>query len=123
MRRDKALFALLVAVILSFAGILNHDLFTPDEPRVAAISAEMLRSGNVLVPTLAGKPFLEKPPLYFLVTAASLRLFGVTAGAARLPAALFGVGTLLLVFDLGRRIRDAARGFCSLVVLVSSAGL
>ena len=50
-----------------------------------------------------GEPFLEKPPLYWWVQVLSLRAFGVTAAAARLPSALFGALTLVVAWALGRR--------------------
>ena len=46
-------------------------------PRVAAVSRDMLREGNWLVPRLNGQPFLEEPPLFYWLQAASYRIGGV----------------------------------------------
>ena len=45
----------------------------------------MLASGDFVTPRLNGVPYLEKPPLLYWANAASLRLFGLTPWAARLP--------------------------------------
>ena len=48
----------------------------------------MLRSGDWLVPTENGLPFFHKPPLFYWITAASMKLFGVNAvGRPRRTAA------------------------------------
>jgi 4-amino-4-deoxy-L-arabinose transferase-like glycosyltransferase len=62
----------------------------------------MLAAGDLLVPRLNGVPYFEKPPLLYWVNAASLRLFGETPWAARLPTRLAGLGTTLLVLIAGR---------------------
>jgi 4-amino-4-deoxy-L-arabinose transferase-like glycosyltransferase len=63
----------------------------------------MLTTGDLVVPRLNGQPFLEKPPLYWWVQVLSLRTFGISAAAARLPSALFGALTLAVAWALGRR--------------------
>ena len=70
-------------------------LAEPDEARYAEIPREMLASGDFVTPKLNGVPYLEKPPLLYWANAASLRLFGLTPWAARLPTRLFGLGTVL----------------------------
>jgi len=70
-------------------------LAEPDEARYAEIPREMLASGDFVTPRLNGVPYLEKPPLLYWANAASLRLFGLTPWAARLPTRLFGLGTVL----------------------------
>ena len=61
---------------------LARGLWTPDEPREAGISREMAERPGV-IPTLNGRPFIEKPPLYYWLTGAALRI----AGAPSAPAA------------------------------------
>jgi 4-amino-4-deoxy-L-arabinose transferase-like glycosyltransferase len=120
LRRARAL-ALALAVALGFAGIFQHGLWTPDEPREAEIGREMLVSGISPVPTLGGEPFVEKPPLHPWILSVSYRLFGVSAGAARIPSALFGIGAVLVAFELGRRCGGRLAGLASAAVLLSTA--
>ncbi len=72
-------------------------LAEPDEARYAEIPREMLASGDFVTPRLNGVPYFEKPPLLYWANAASLRLFGLTPWAARLPTRLFGLGTVVLL--------------------------
>lgn len=87
-----ALLLLLCPVWVEPAG---SWLAEPDEARYAEIPREMLASGDFVTPRLNGVPYLEKPPLLYWANAASLRLFGLTPWAARLPTRLFGLGTVL----------------------------
>jgi len=48
----------------------------------------MAESGDWVTPRLYGKPWFEKPVLYYWMAAASFKLFGVSEAAARLPSAL-----------------------------------
>lgn len=100
-----------LGLLVGWVGIANHDLWTPDEPRVAGIGVEMWRNGSLAVPTLGGRPFLEKPPLYWWTEIGLYHLFGhASAGLARAPSALFAFATLLLTYAWGRRFlsREAA---------------
>jgi len=117
----------LILIVLSvcFTGLFNHDLWTPDEPRVAAISLEMERNGNIVIPHLAGQPFIEKPPLYFAVSAGLIRILGPVIGntqAIRLASALFGLGTLIITFFLARRLSGNLCALSAVFVLGTMAG-
>ena len=107
---------------LPYLGIA--DLSGADEPRTAAIAAEMAATGNVAVPRLNGFAFLEKPPLFFAVCAASLRLFGrQSAFALRLPGALCSVATVLLCgFIAFWAYRSVLAALLSAVMLGTSYG-
>jgi 4-amino-4-deoxy-L-arabinose transferase-like glycosyltransferase len=113
--------ATLLALALSFAGIFQHELWTPDEPREAEIGREMYAAGGSAMPTLGGEPFLEKPPLFVWTMAASFSTFGVSAAAARVPAALFSAAALLAAFVLGRRAAGNAAGYLAIVVLATTS--
>jgi len=116
---------ILAVIAICFTGIFNHDLWTPDEPRVAAISLEMERNGNIVIPHLAGQPFIEKPPLYFAVAAGFIRIAGPVIGnteSIRLVSALFGLGTLIITFFLARRLSDNLCALSAVLVLATMAG-
>ncbi|HKA35399.1 MAG TPA: phospholipid carrier-dependent glycosyltransferase [Thermoanaerobaculia bacterium] len=89
-----ALLLLLVPVWLEPAG---SWLAEPDEARYAEIPREMLASRDYVTPRLNGIPYFEKPALLYWANAASMRLFGVTPWAARLPTRLFGLGTVMVL--------------------------
>jgi 4-amino-4-deoxy-L-arabinose transferase-like glycosyltransferase len=98
--------SLLILLILPAAILyptLGFHLFEPDEGRYAQIPREMLASGNWVVPTLQGEPYLDKPPLMYWLIAASYRLFGVSPEVARIVPALCVHLTILAVYLIGRR--------------------
>jgi len=77
-----------------------RPLAVPDEGRYAGVAWEMIRSGDWLTPTLNGLPFFHKPPLFYWLTAVSLKVFGLTVWAARLASvlgAMLGAGALFLL--------------------------
>ena len=60
----------------------------------------MSRGGDMVIPRLNEKAFLEKPPLFFWTAAAAMNVLGESAFTARLPAALAGIMGVLVVFLL-----------------------
>jgi 4-amino-4-deoxy-L-arabinose transferase-like glycosyltransferase len=111
----------LIGGFVSFVGISN-ELWTPDEPRDAAIGRAMWESVDWIIPRLNGEPFLEKPPLYWWVQSSVFALFGrATPTLARLPSALFGFMSLLLTYALGRRFFSARICLVGCLILLSTA--
>jgi len=101
--------ALLAALFyLPFLG-LTH-LFDWDEINFAESAREMLVSGEYTFVQINYVPFWEKPPLFIWMQALSMQLFGVSEFAARLPNALCGILTLLLLYRIGKREKDANFG-------------
>lgn len=112
----------LFTLIVCFGALDSREIWSGDETRVAGIAAEMAVSGDDLIPRLNGTPFLEYPPLYYMVGAYSFRLFGFEDFAAKLPSALAAFGAGMLLFALAGVLRfDKLSSFCGAVALVSSA--
>ena len=92
--------ALLIVVALAplwLIGIFGRALWTPDEPREADIAWRMSQQSDRTLPELAGVPFLEKPPLSYWMSAAGIRAFGDSAGAARAANLLYALVTALAI--------------------------
>jgi 4-amino-4-deoxy-L-arabinose transferase-like glycosyltransferase len=112
------LFALGAGLLLFRLGAV--PLLGPDEPRYVRVAVEMHRSHDLVTPTLQGRPWLEKPPLYYWLAATSFGAFGENEWAARLPAVFAGlllIGTTALV---GARLYGAAAGLSAGFVLATS---
>lgn len=116
---------LLVVATASVLGIylypltLSTPLLDPDEGLHASIAQEMVEHGEYLVPRFCGVPFRDKPIVYFLAEAVSLKLFGMNEAAVRLPGVLFvllGCATTAL---LARRLFDAEVAWCALVAALT----
>jgi 4-amino-4-deoxy-L-arabinose transferase-like glycosyltransferase len=101
---------LFTAAVLFFAGLGRLPLVEPDEGRNAEVGREMVVSGDWITPHFNGFAYLDKPAAHFWMVAASLETFGVSEGAARVPSALMGLATLLLVWFLARRMFGDSTG-------------
>ena len=105
----------LAAGLLLLPGLSLRDLWEPDEPRIGMVAEELrsLRHGpeGLVLLHLSGKPYTQKPPLYYWLAA----LAGAPSGrvderAARLPSALSGVRLVALTLALGRTLLGGAAG-------------
>jgi len=129
MTNDSWRAGLLVLVLLAGLGVICPllaapyiPLVDPDEGLHASIAQEMVESGDWTVPHLLNEPFLDKPIFYFWAIAASLKFFGMSEAAVRLPGLLFGMlGTLTTAAVawriLGRRIGLIAGVFYASMIL------
>src|SRR2546422_615263 len=97
-------------------------LLDPDEGLYAAIAQEMLSRADWVIPHVNGLPYLEKPPLYFWLTAATMWLVGPTEWAVRVWSALAALGTVLLTWRMGRRLYGAPAGFLAGIALATMIG-
>lgn len=109
--RRRALAAAVVALdaVLVLLG-QTRDLTTIDDCREAEVAREMWESGDFVIPTLAGQPFLEKPPGFPAVVATLFRVTGPGVVAARLVSAAFALAALAAAFLAGRRAFGLAGG-------------
>jgi len=107
-RPDVPLVAILLASLaLSLSLATLVPLFDPDEGRNAEVALEMVRGGDLVIPHLAGMPYLDKPPALFWAGALSIRALGHTPLAARLPSIVAALLTLWLVGSHARRTGGA----------------
>lgn len=103
-------------LIVFFAAVLfvpflgGVHLFDWDEINFAESAREMLVTGDYLTVRINYLPFWEKPPLFIWLQAFSMHIFGVNEMAARLPNAICGIATLLLVYSAGRKIYNERFG-------------
>lgn len=111
----------MLVVALATLPCLGHStLFDRDEGYYASAARDMLERGDLFVPHIAGKPWMEKPPFTYWAMMASIASFGANAFAARLPSALFGLVLLALTMRLGTRVFGPLAGFLAGLVLASS---
>ena len=93
---------------LFFFGLAYFGLIGADEPRYAQVAREMLARHDWITPTLGGKPWLEKPPLYYWQAMLAYSVFGVSDWAARLPSA---ADATLMVFAIYLFLKRFRPGF------------
>ena len=124
-------------LLLGLGGILALRLLAmammpfadTSEPRYAEIARLMATTGDWITPWFEpGEPFWGKPPLAFWAQALSIRLFGLSELAVRLPTWLAMLGVLALVHRCARQLRgeQAARWatllFATMLLPYASAG-
>jgi 4-amino-4-deoxy-L-arabinose transferase-like glycosyltransferase len=119
--RAALLCVVLAALVLLVPGLGARDLWDPDEPRTALVTRDLAAGSAWAAPTLDGRPWLEKPPLYYWLAAEASRAGGrVDALSVRLPANLAAVLLAVTVFLFGRALWGRRAGLLAALVLVTT---
>jgi 4-amino-4-deoxy-L-arabinose transferase-like glycosyltransferase len=111
---------LLVSAGLFLVNLGGPSLWDLDEGRNATAAQEMLEAQEWVVPTFNAQLRVDKPVLLYWLQILAYRLCGVNEFAARLPSALAALVTVLLTYELGRRLFGAATGLLGGLVLAST---
>ncbi len=109
--------------ICYFHNLGAIGLVGPDEPRYAWIARAMAETGDWVTPRLYGKPWFEKPVLYYWGAALSFKLFGVSDAAARLPSAFSALLATLAMAWLALRVYGAETARWLLLLLPTTVGM
>ncbi len=121
----------ILAVFTYFFG-LTIPFLGPDEARYAQVAREMFERGDWVTPTLGGFNWFEKPALLYWLEIASYHIFGVNEFAARFGPAIFGLGTVVSLYILGKAIGSwsaeseldqSDKGFASRIALIAASTL
>jgi len=121
-KRAASVPAWLVAAALAVPLLgLTSPLLEVDDARYAQVPAEMAASGDWILPTLDGTPYVEKPPLWYWTAAASYKVFGVSEAAARLPMLLFALLGAAGVWWLGAWLYAAEVGRAAAAATATAA--
>lgn len=105
-----SLLFLLGLSIFFFIGLGNTHLFDWDEINFAESAREMIESGDYLRVQINYSPFWEKPPFFFWLQVAAMKLFGINEFAARFPNAIFGFIYLISFYYIGKKHFSAKLG-------------
>lgn len=104
------LFIVIFGTLLLTTGLGRVHLFDWDEINFAESAREMLITGDYLNVQVNFETFWEKPPFFIWLQALSMKIFGVNEFAARFPNAVAGVITLLILFFIGRKLKNECFG-------------
>lgn len=102
---------IIVGAILFFPFLGAVPLFDWDEINFAESAREMIMSNDYFRVQINYQPFWEKPPLFMWLQVFSMKIFGINEFAARLPNAVIGIVTLLIIFNVGNRLYDRKLAF------------
>src|SRR6185503_8249238 len=111
-----ATLVFVVALLAFVPGIGRRD-----EARTALVVQEMLATGDWSIARMPGGVHGKKPPLYHWLTALTSRE-GFDETTLRLPAAVAGSGTVVVVYLLGAELAAPAVGLVAAAVLIASPG-
>ncbi|HEY2352382.1 MAG TPA: glycosyltransferase family 39 protein [Candidatus Acidoferrum sp.] len=114
---------LITLYVCYFSHLGALGLIGPDEPRYAWIARDMAESGDWVTPRLYGKPWFEKPALYYWGAALSFKLFGVNETTARLPSAIAALLATLALAWLALRLAGWELARWLLLLLPGSIGM
>ena len=110
---------LFVFLLLTFC-LGSYGLLEDNEARFFEIAWEMQRSGDWLVPHLNFISHFHKPPGTFWLVGGSLKLFGESEWAGRVPVAVASLFTLAFVGMLARLEGTKAESYRAILILVTS---
>jgi 4-amino-4-deoxy-L-arabinose transferase-like glycosyltransferase len=117
---------LFLVVTYLLPGLIGHDPWKQDETYIFGIIQHLLESGDWVVPTVAGEPFMEKPPLYYWVAAAFSTLFSPWLplhDGARLASGFFMALTCCAIGWSARQWWGYGRGRYAVLALLSCFGI
>ena len=107
-------------------GLIGHDPWKPDEAYTFGLVYQALQGGSWVVPTLAGEPFVDKPPLFPLTAALFANLFSPLLplhDGARLAAGFYVAIAFAFTAATGRELLGRGRGWVAVLMLLGSLGL
>ena len=110
---------LLLLLPLFFYKLGQSSLVSWDEAWYAEISRNIVKSGDLFNLVWNGAPFSDKPPGQFWIEALVFKFFGVSEFTARIPSAIAGLLSLLLIYLIGKSFSRGV-GLMSALALGSS---
>jgi len=120
--RDVRAISLGLVLLCSFAFFYNLGgpaLFEPTEGRNAEIAREILVTRDWVTPHDDFVPVLDKPIFLHWLIALCYKLFGVSEWSARLPSALAGLGSVILIYLFARKFLGFWEALWSSLILAS----
>ncbi len=117
--RDYALL-LTISALLTLPNLGATSLWDVDEGVNAQAAREMRDNGTWVIPTFNYQLRTAKPVMLYWLQRASYATFGVSEWSARLPSVFAAWLTVLLTYELARRMFGRATGLLAGIVLASA---
>ena len=109
-----------LSALVFFINLGAARLWDIDEAIFSQAAAEMNERGDYVVPYFNHKLFPDKPALMYWGMISAYKVFGVNEFAARFWSAVFGLGAVLLTYQLGRRLFSPRVGFWAGLILATN---
>ena len=112
----------LISFCLIFAGLGTNHLIPWDEAIYAKVAKNMVVRNEYIIPYwdnfITG--WFEKPPLFMWMMSGLMGVIGFNSWSARIPSAVFGFLTVLLVFHIGKKFFNKTVAFISSLAIVTT---
>jgi 4-amino-4-deoxy-L-arabinose transferase-like glycosyltransferase len=119
--RNQFFVLTILAAMLLFIPLRRTGLAGYDDAFFAHQGKEIALTGEWWTIHLNGIPSFVYPPLYIWLEAASFKVFGIHDFAAKLPTALLGLGTIVLIYFLTLELTGQAwLSLLAMLVLAST---
>src|SRR4029453_1402874 len=106
-------------------GLAGHDPWKTEDATSIGVAAEMADRNDFVVPTLAGEPYVPRPPIAYMGGALSIDAFSPplpTHNAARLIVGVALALVLLATAYASRELNGRAFRWLPVLILVGSVG-
>ena len=115
-------YAVLLAVMafVTLPNLGTPSLWDVDEGVNAECTREMMEIGTWVVPTFNGELRTAKPVMLYWIQRIAFLAFGISEWSARFPAFLLGLGSVLITYELARRMYGAIAGLLAGVALATA---
>jgi len=114
------IFIIVLAIILFFFKLGSFSLYDAAETTYGEFTKQIMLTGDWLTMHYNGTIIFDKPPLYFWLARIFSMFIGFNEWAMRLPAAIFGVMTVITTFMLGKVFYNKKVGFLSAIILMTA---
>ena len=111
-----------LTALLYLSTTFGRAVIDQDDGLNAQVAVHMAEHRDWVTPYANGVRSLERPPLMFWVTAVSIKMFGATEFALRLPPALGVIALVWVVMLIARRAGDERAAIIAGLCTASCAG-
>ena len=118
--------ALLLLLAWLLPGLVGHDPWKPDEAYSMGLVYHIMETGDLIVPTLADEPFMEKPPLFFLTAALTAKGFSYLLplhDGGRLASGFYMGLVFIFVALTGSELYGKGHGIITMIIMMGCIGL
>lgn len=122
----KTALFVIICIAWLLPGLVGHDPWKPEEAIAFGVIYDLLRTGNWIMPSIAGVPYADATPFFAWTGALFGKLFGSFLhlhDAVRLASGFLVAVAMLFVGLAARRLGGERAGRISVLILLGSFGL
>lgn len=120
LQRIPTAYLALTCLVFGLLDLSTLGLLDQDEGFYASISRAMVRTGDFFCPRFAGSPWFQKPPFLYWLMSGSMKVFGPSEFAARIPSFLaLSACAAMLMYWGNKRLGNGIGSKAALVLALS----